>query len=253
MPVKDEKAPSGISMESFPVIYPHRILSYLFDEVGVLISDEDVRTYWQHSRSVREPWAVDNPATDSHVPIGLHGDAARLATQYKFEKHVGVFINLILWRPRSVRHSRFLVFTIPHDKLYKNRTLNHLWRGLVWSLNACFDGVNPTAGPGGAPLWGKHVARAGQPITKENRKFCLTEYRGDWEWHRDVWRPVASWISTKTCFKCPALAQGDPPLLYHNTGGPEEESCQWICAEYSLNTFVARSLKDKNLCDSVVL
>ena len=252
LPVKDPKAQRGVAVESFPILHPHRVLTYLFDDVGITIPEEDVRRYWQHAKSVQEPFAINAPdtCTDSHIPIGIHGDAARLWTQVTFEKLVGITMNLTLFRPKSVRHSRFMLFTIPVAKLYKNRTLNYVWERLCWSFDAAFAGYNPEKGPRGSRLVGRHLARAGQPLTKGFHKFCVTEYRGDWEWHRDVWRPYASWQATKVCFKCPAVVSGDPgpSYLYHNTGGPNEGECQWVREEFSLQTFIARSLREKNLC-----
>ncbi len=252
LPVKDPKAQRGVAVESFPILHPHRVLTYLFDDVGITIPEEDVRRYWQHAKSVQEPFAINAPdtCTDSHIPIGIHGDAARLWTQVTFEKLVGITMNLTLFRPKSVRHSRFMLFTIPVAKLYKNRTLNYVWERLCWGFDAAFAGYNPEKGPRGSRLVGRHLARAGQPLTKGFHKFCVTEYRGDWEWRRDVWRPYASWQATKVCFKCPAVVSGDPgpSYLYHNTGGPNEGECQWVREEFSLQTFIARSLREKNLC-----
>lgn len=253
LPVTDPKSDRGIKMESFPILYPHRILSFLFNEVGIVVPDEDVQAYWRHARAVGEPWAVNNPASDLHIPLGIHGDAARLFTQYRFEKLVGVFFNIVLFRPRSVRHSRFMLFSIPHEKLYKNRSLNWVWRRLAWSFNACFEGVNPSVGPQGIALQGKHLELAGTPITRRSQKFCLTEYRGDWEWHRDTWRPYATWQGIQTCFKCTAVSRGDPAHLYYNTDELHEPQCKWIREEYSLTQFVANSLKDRNLCPSFEL
>lgn len=199
---------------------------------------EDVEDYWNHSRTVQEPWAINHPASSRHIPLGLHGDAARLWTQYKFEKLVGVFLNIVHWRPRSVRHSRFLLFSIPYEKLYKNRTMNHVFGALASNLNSCFEGLDP---------W------TGLQLTRGNQKFAVTELRGDWEWHVQVWRPTASWQALKVCFKCPAISMvsgGDPKYLYHNTGTSEEGECGWIREEFSLNAFVARRLKDRNLCNS---
>ena len=249
LPVKDPKSPRGIAIETFEIIHPHRILAFLFNDVGIRISKADVKAYWEHSRARGEPWAIQSPASSEHIPLGIHGDSARLWTVYKFEKVLGLFINLVHFRPRSVRHSRWLLFSIANEKLYKNRTMNLVWRRLAWSLNCCFEGVNPIRSPVGTPLRGKQLQIAGKPITTAHHKFCLTEYRGDWEWHRDVWRPRASWVSTRICFKCPALASGGPSYLYHNVGGPHEgHACQWIQEEYSLSGFLAHSLKDKNLC-----
>ena len=231
-------------MASYPIIHPHRILTYLFDHVGLQISSSDVRAFWEHSRSVGEPWSLQSPCTSSHIPLGIHGDAARLWTQYKHEKVVAVWMNIVHFRPLSSRHSRFLLFSVPNAVMVKNRTLNRVWRRLVWSFEAAFSGINPTLGEGGRPLHGADAARAGTPITSSNHRFALCEFRGDWEWFRDIWRFTASWKSVNTCFKCPAQIKGDPSLLYH-TIGPD---CGWIHQEFSLEEFISQRLKDRQLC-----
>lgn len=228
------------------MVYPHRILAYLFDEVGLQIPSSDVQQYWNHAREMGEPWACQHPASENHIPLGLHGDAARLWTIYKTEKILGVWLNLPLFRPKSVRHSRWLLFSIAREKLIKNRTLNPFWRKLVWSLNAAFTGLNPVQGPGGQPLIGTHADRAGSPICKSRNQFALTELRGDWEWHRDIWRFTASWQGQDVCFKCPAVTRGDgdDSYVYYNNG----LTSRWLQEEFSLNAFVACRLKDHHLC-----
>ena len=242
--MKNEKARNGISLAQFPIIHPHRILSYIWDEVGIEISPSEIESYWKHARGHKEPWAIHHPASSCHVPIGLHGDSARLWTQYQFEKVTGVFLNIVPFRPRSVRHSRFLVFSCPTAMLLKNRTLNSVWRRLAWSFEACYHGVNPEVGVGGVPLTGNDLSRAGSPLTRSGQAFALAELRGDWEWHRDTWRPTASWQSNVICFKCPAVARGDTPYLYYNYG----EQCRWLQEEFGLEQFIARRLKENNLC-----
>ena len=235
-------------MAVFPIIMPHRVLSYLFDHVGISILDEDVQAFWRHAKDVNEPWVQRTPASEHHVPLGLHGDGARLWSVQKFEKMVIISINLPLFRPRSVRHSRFTIFSIGNEKLYKNRTLNRVWMRLAWSLNACFSGVHPTRGPRNQELVGKNLELAGRPITRDHRVFAVTEYRGDWEWHRDVWRPRASWQAIQCCFKCPAVSRGDPHYVYHNSGSMDEPECKWLQEEYTLPGFVSHSLRERQLC-----
>ena len=244
VPVFNPKLPGKVSVELYPMVYPHRILAFLFDQVELEMPSCDVQTFWNHSRTVGEPWACDHPATEWHVPVGLHGDGAKLWTQYRIEKYVAVWLNLPLFRPRSVRHSRFLLFSLPKWKIIKNRSLNVFWRKIVWSLNAAFTGMNPCVGPGGQALTGGHLERAGHPICKSQRKFALTELRGDWEWHRDVWRFSASWQSQVVCFRCPAVTRGNEPYVYYNNSS----TCRWLPEEFTLNQFVSRRLKEKQLC-----
>ena len=243
VPVFDKKSPGEKKVEAYPIVFPHRILSYLFDDVGLDIPESVVNSYWDHSIRMKEPWACESEASRFHMPVGIHGDAARLWTVYKVEKLVGVWMNLPLFRPKSVRHSRWLLFSIPRDKLIKNRTLNAVWKRLVWSLNAAFEGKNPEHGPGGCSLFGDHLARAGTPLCKTNRRFALTELRGDWEWHRDTWRFTASWNGQQVCFKCPALKSGDERYRYYNIS----DSSRWLGEEFTLDQFIARRLKENQL------
>eukprot|EP00435_Cladocopium_sp_Y103_P071164 s317_g36.t2 len=124
------------------------------------------------------------------------------------------------------------------------RTLNAVFRRLCWSLEAAFDGVNPQTGVGGKPLSENDQKRALRPLTRSGAKFALTECRGDWEYHVDVWRPCASWKSDTVCFRCPALAKGEAGNLYWNHG----DGCTWESEEFGLESFVARRLKENNLC-----
>ncbi|CAK8995261.1 Uncharacterized protein SCF082_LOCUS4272 [Durusdinium trenchii] len=244
VPVYDKKTARKSKVEVYPIIYPHRILAYLFDHVQVELSTHDITEYWDHSRQTGEAWACKSSASRTHIPLGLHGDGARLWTQYKVEKIVAIFLNMPLFRPKSARHSRFLLFTIGRHKLIKNRTINVVWRRLVWSLNACFTGLNPSQGPGGAPLTGVHLDIAGLPICQAQHRFALTELRGDWEWHRDTWRFTASWQSHEVCFRCPAVTRGDESLVYYNNG----PTSGWVNRDFTLDQFIARRLKENQLC-----
>ena len=235
-------------MKSFPIVHPHRLLSCLFDYVGLQIAQSEVRQYWTHARSMGEEWALEHPASWDHIPVGIHGDAAKLWTQYKFEKVVAIWMNVILFRPSSVRHSRFLLFSCPHALMVKNRTLNRVFRRLVWSFNAAFEGINPTVGEGGRALTGNDLLRAGSPITSSNHRFALCELRGNWEYHRDVFRFTASWQGIDMCFRCPAKSKGAARDLYHNLG----PDCAWVHEEFNLAQFISRRLKDRHLSILIV-
>lgn len=243
VPVVNKKAPGGLGFEKYPILHPHEVLSYLWDEVHLQIPKSEVSAYWKHTREFGEPWAALSDASDEHVPVGLHGDAARLWTIHRFEKVMAIFLNLPLFRPRSVRHSRFLLFSIPREKLFKNRTLNAVFRRLLWSLEAAYDGVFPQTGVAGRPLSETDQERALCPLTKSGARFALTELRGDWEYHVEVWRPNASWKSDTICFRCPAEAKGASGNLFWNHGDGT-----WESEEFGLESFVARRLRDSNLC-----
>ena len=183
-----------ITLESMPIVYPHRIISYLFNVVGLEMRDSDVVAFWRHAKEFGQGWAKFSAATEHHIPLGVYGDGAQLITQYKKEKLIGLFLNLILYRPRSTRCSRYLLFACDEERLVKNRTMNAVFRRLLWSFEALYTGLNPSAPPPGACLSPADLQRAGTRITAEGRVFAVVELRGDWAWMKQIFRfPRCGW------------------------------------------------------------
>lgn len=231
--MKSEKVKGATILESHPIIYPHAILRYLFQDAGVRVRAEDIRAYWRHHRARGQPWALAHPASECHCPLGLYGDSAKTFLQYKHEKITAVFLNLPLWKPRSVRFSRFLLYTCDTLRMVKNRSLNAVFKKIAESINGCFRGVDP----GG--LW----------LTQDHMCFALSECRGDWEWFRDILRPKSSWQAIDICFKCPALSSGPKERLYYTTGAVQSgDQCAWIYEQFSFAEFLSHRMKDNNLC-----
>ena len=48
------------------------------------------------------------------------------------------FANIVIFRPRSIRYSRFLLWSCDVSLLYKNRTVNSILRWVVWSFQTFF-------------------------------------------------------------------------------------------------------------------
>lgn len=231
VPVKDDKSPHGYKFQPYPLIYPHDLISHLFNDVGISMSAEAVRQYWVHAKSTGEPWALDGPDDTSFIPVGFYGDGARLATVYKTEKLIGLWVNLPLWRPKSTRASRWMVFSILADKLFKDHTLNHVLKHLLWSFWCLYSGEIPSRGPFGGDL-PKHMSgREGEQLIKERKlRFIVTEYRGDWEWHRDLWHVRnCSWVGINigVCFKCGAMSKGGLPQNF-------QRKSLWSCGSLTV-------------------
>lgn len=248
VPVKDDKSPHGYKFQPYPLIYPHDLISHLFNDVGISMSAEAVRQYWVHAKSTGEPWALDGPDDTSFIPVGFYGDGARLATVYKTEKLIGLWVNLPLWRPKSTRASRWMVFSILADKLFKDHTLNHVLKHLLWSFWCLYSGEIPSRGPFGGDL-PKHMSgREGEQLIKERKlRFIVTEYRGDWEWHRDLWHVRnCSWVSINigVCFKCGAMSKGAWNNAHYNT----DENTVWAATEFSKEEFMELRQPDRWLC-----
>lgn len=199
-------------MVELSLLEPFSVVKYMFDDAGVSVDYEQVRHFWSHHRRMGSPWAVASSSSDRHIPLGLHGDAAKLR-QLAFQpaqKMLGIFLNAPLWRPKTCRASRWLLFAIREEDLYKHHTLNAVYHRIVWSLNCLHSGMYPSTGPNGEQLEGKKKERAGQPIC-QGMQFSVTEIRADWVYHKQALRFHSSWaggVTVPVCFLCPAMTRG---------------------------------------------
>ena len=160
-----------------PVLLPEHVLAYLVD-CGMDVPDSAVLRYWQHHRDTFAPWALQHSSDGTHVPIGLYGDAAKYG-DVNTKKIWGIWMNVVLFRPRSVRLSRYLLFAVDHETSLGVRTIYPLLAECVRSLNSVYDGVL-------------------------GRKFCVTEIRGDWEFQYMIFRMRRFWNSSSLCWRCEA-------------------------------------------------
>lgn len=216
------------------------VVRYMFMEAGLELPTGDVHKYWDHLRSVGSPFALNASASRDHIPLGLFGDAVKYR-QLSFgrpQKMVGVFLNCPLWRPKSSRASRWLLFAIRESDLTADvypGTLDAVYHHIVWSLNCLHDGRYPQTGAHGEPLPEKAASRAGKPIC-EGRRFCLTEIRADWLFHKQLLRFRSSWLSgarAPVCFLCPAYSRGPDTWM-----DVEETSPLWA-KQYGVLEFLA--------------
>ena len=94
VPVLDRKVPEGYRLEKQPIILPHRIMSYLFNEVNLDIPKAGLHSFWEASHLRGDPVASDLALVRDRVPLGLYGDAAQLVTRYKKEKIMCLWLNI---------------------------------------------------------------------------------------------------------------------------------------------------------------
>ena len=208
LPVKymDTNGRPTVVVEPWPILDIHNTMSFLFKEAKIKIPGPKLREYWQRSKAYGEPWAADVPDEEMSftVPIGIYGDSARVHTNFNTDHIMALFVNLILWRPVSVRWSRFLVCAIPESRL-TNETINGILRRVTWSANHAFYARFPTTDPLGQPLRGNAARMAGKPLTDQGYKFQVTELRGDWSFHKKIWTwPKVMWNAESICHLCTA-------------------------------------------------
>lgn len=119
------------------------------------------------------------------------------------------------------------------------QTLDALWKQVVWSCNVLFVGKWPRNGPRGEPLPDHQARKCGQDIVP-NRKFCLTEIRGDWLWFKQCLQFRSSWKGGATvpvCPLCEAYAHGD--CFYYDI---VPESPVWDTLRPDVATFLVKQM-----------
>ncbi|CAL1144977.1 unnamed protein product, partial [Cladocopium goreaui] len=226
-------------LEKWPLLDPHSIIAFL-EKSGLKIPPISVREYWHHHRTFGEPWA-QHDETD-RIPMGIYGDSAKCQTEFGFVNLVGIFISLVLWKPMSVRFSRFLVFAIPEQSLWGSKTLRVVYRRLAWSINSLIHGEHPRAGVYGEDLNARLRELSGKPF---QHRYALTEIRGDWAWHKKVWRfKRCSWAAINMCHQCPAKSSSTNSAdLYWMF-----ESNSWDDHHFTTEQFIAERMPETGIC-----
>ena len=121
-----------------------------------------------------------------------------------------------LFRPKSVRRSKFLLFAIQEELEYNHRTLDCVLRFVVWALNCLHVGRYPRTGCNGEQLTGAQAARAGREVVP-GRQFAITELKGDWAWFKKILRFKSSWkggLNVPVCFHCRAGSRRPYKIYY---------------------------------------
>ena len=245
VPLKSKTISGGYELANVEVVDPISMVSYLWNDIGIRIGQDEVEQYWDHHRKFGARWALHSRASRQTMPLGLYGDSVKVRSTYLgLEKMVGIFLNCPLYRPRSCRCAKWLLFACPEELLYANHSLDCVYGFLTWSLNQLFTGRYPVRGFNGAALSTKGVQMAGKWICNDRWTFQITEIRGDWSWHKFVFRFKSSWkggAKLPICFKCKSFAVGAPHELYYNI---EENSPCWQKEHISVQEFIADQCPD---------
>ena len=232
-------------IENRPILDPHSIISYLFEEGKLDIPQHHVERYWRHHADHGERWAQTVPNRQM-IPLGLFGDAAWVRTEFGATNYVGIFMNVVLFKPKSVRASRFLLFMIAEDELWSHHTLDTVLRRITWSLNCLYDGAHPSLDPWGRELPQCLAVLANQPITTSGLRFCTTEIRGDWSWHKKIWRfEKTSWNAIRVCHWCRAVADGEWCDVYWNVS----TTSSWHNTTFTLDEFMEERMPRRGICN----
>ena len=162
-----------------PMYDPHQVLAYLWDEVGITVSEEAVHSFWNEARANGIPWAFLEEQNTQRLPIKLFGDDCTYNQQ--LDKCLAIVISCPLWRPKSARNTRWIIAVLKLNSSVGFETVRPVLARCVWSLNLAYE--TATA-----------VAKA---------RFVVTEIAGDWKYLREAFNWNCHWNhTTRICHHC---------------------------------------------------
>ena len=189
MPVIDQTDTTQATTIKLPYLEPHKVFAYMNNIVKTPKSHLDF--YWQWGKHFNCGWAKHGGP--SVIPCGMHADEAKFRDGPPQEKILAITLNFCLFRPASVRLSRFLIFTIRSCYNLGPSTLYPLFWKLVESFHYAFVGKNPD----------------GSQLCSDGSRFLITEMRGDLDWFKQCWQfEKRGWMAVDCCFFCDAKSKG---------------------------------------------
>ena len=230
------KEGNGVRPGVVPLLLPEDVLDYLL-ECGLQIDDGDCQRFWSHLEQVNDEIAVKSRnfrrlLTSQCWPVGLHGDEANMGqTNAPFDKIIGIFLNVTLYRPRSTRISRFLLCSIEQSKVSSlSETSNPVLEEIVKSLNKVTE----------KGIRGRH--------------FIVTELRGDQAWYRYLLQHQSWWKASNICFRCKANTRMTDCYNYcfYDAWRPTQRSTEDFIVD-ELPEHPSRSARKKNVLGLSVL
>ena len=191
-----DKHDEPMDME-LPILLPHQILEHLISKCQLEIPDSLVNQYWQKLETSGDELALKSKTYRELAgpvwPVGLHGDEASMSIQNApFDKIWGVFLSVILFRPKETRTSRFLLFSVASNRVLDVRsTMYPLLEKVTESLNLAAE--NGVLG----------------------RRCLVSELRGDQVWFKYIFQHQSFWLKTEMCPRCAATSQSGPTCYLH--------------------------------------
>jgi len=195
------KLPNDMTGEvTLPVNLPYDITKYLIGECGLKIDDTLLSKYWRHKETTLDPLAV---ATRNYRqmagtvwPLGFYGDEAAMGlVNAPMHQIFGLYMNVPLYRPRSTRLSRFLLFSVEVEKIISvEETIYPVLEAIVESFNQLTS-----------------VGVCGL-------RFLVSEIRGDQAFFRMMFKHRSWWTATKMCFRVVQLLPQGPGTIASTMG-----------------------------------
>lgn len=181
--------PNGTRGEAkLPLQLPYDIVKYLLVECGLQIDQKLVSEFWEHLEKVGDTWALASHEFRRIAgvvwPLGLYGDEAAMGLVVSPTSEIfGLYLNLPLFRPKSTRLSRYLLFSIVSDSIWSmEETIYPVLEAITISVNSLTaTGINGV-------------------------RFLLSEIRGDQKFIHEIFKHRSWWKAKEVCFRCGAVA-----------------------------------------------
>lgn len=223
LPVRDLVEPTRVTSMEVPYLEPHKVLSFMSSILKTPRSHIDF--YWRWGQRFGCQWA--KLGNSDIIPCGMHADEAKYRDGPPQEKILAITLNFCLHRPTSIRHSRFVIFTLRSCLNIGPTTIYPLFWKLVESFHYAYMGLNPD----GSQLAG-------------GSRFLVTELRGDLDWFKQCWQfEKRGWQALDVCFFCNAKSKGR--TCQFTETGPQAD---WISTEFTNTWEWAANVLPDRLC-----
>ncbi|CAK9015797.1 unnamed protein product [Durusdinium trenchii] len=192
--------------QPLPMYDPHEMLDYLYSTGRIWVSDDEIQRYWHHWTTVADAdWARRHPGKGC-FPMCIYGDEARYNLTYG-DKFIALTLGSPLVQKAGSNGEHFLFFIVSSAiavGVYGVDTMRPILKRAAWSLKLALQGRRPQANIAsseGFELTRREKLSAGSTMST---KFAVTEFKGDWAWHKFFFEIEPYWKRGDICYRCHA-------------------------------------------------
>lgn len=214
-------------IRTLPLLLPYDIMDYLLGSCQLRIEERLINQFWNHLDSVRDPWALSTKqfrrsvGQEKVIPLGFYGDEACMSlVTDPFNQIYGLFLSVVLFRPKSTRMSRYLLFSVESHRVH---SVEETFFPVLEKITASFNKLT---------LEGLH-----------GKRFLVSEIRGDQSFFKYLFKHESWWRATNVCFRCSATAK--PTHLNYCV---YESGNGWNTTCRSTRDFILEELPHDRLC-----
>ena len=173
-------------------------------------------------------WAQDSRRM--FAPLGLHGDGG----QFQQNDSINVISFRSLLSSWNVATSQLLLIALPKGCINKNKdddskdTMHHIWKVLVWSLEATFYNKFPEMDHMGKdwPTGSWRAKMAGHPLSTAGYRGFLYATQADGEYMANEFHLNGASME-QVCWNCDANKTSHHCFLEGNSCGPQGHITNW--------------------------